>query len=55
MATAAHPDPVAVLAWYDGDIDGHGLLGRLTALRRNAGWRVRSIPGRAPRDSDPIH
>ncbi len=55
MTPATHPDPAAVLAWYEGDIDGCGLLGRLAALRRDPDWRVQAILGHTRWDIDLIH
>jgi len=55
MVAQTHPDLAAVLAWYEGDIDGRVLLVNIKALRKNPDWRVQSILGRTLWDIDLVH
>ncbi len=55
MVTSTHPDPAAVLTWFEDAIDGRALLVNIKELRRNPDWRVQSILGDTLWDIDLIH
>ncbi len=44
MAVSLHPDPVEVLAWFSGDVDGKALFTNVKSLRTDPNWRVQFIP-----------